>query len=259
MAGIRGQEPTSRPCATAAIPASLDRSKQHEPVDHPHHRPYRPRSPRHRRLHPLILSPIRQCSNGRTETQCTICWNLYWLTPHELDTWTTCPHCARWINCWPMETLPLHVQAKITVRPDGCWEWIGARKVPNGYGYLDQRRHGLGLTLAHRLVWQLLKGNTPEELHHACHFKPCVNPDHLVPTTRRTHGAEHHTQDTCKRGHLLTGDNVYTRPDTGARMCRACQRDRNREATARRHEQCATAGHPPRPSGSKCRCGWRRY
>lgn len=37
-------------------------------------------------------------------------------------------------------------------------------------------------------------------------------------------GKKRGQREKCKRGHVLTGDNVWTRPSDGKRYCRTCQR-----------------------------------
>lgn len=60
----------------------------------------------------------------------------------------------------------------------GCWVWQGYKS--RGYGFLIL----LGKTvMAHRFMYEKFKGPIPEgkELHHKCHVRNCVNPDHLEP------------------------------------------------------------------------------
>lgn len=50
----------------------------------------------------LWWSYRRQAANGRIEVACRETdEHLYWLTPHELASWTTCAHCVGWISHWP--------------------------------------------------------------------------------------------------------------------------------------------------------------
>lgn len=64
-----------------------------------------------------------------------------------------------------------------------CWIWTGELGF-GGYG-----RFNLGNTKvqAHRLSYEWAKGEIPAglEVDHKCHNRPCVNPDHLRPVTRK--------------------------------------------------------------------------
>ena len=50
----------------------------------------------------------------------------------------------------------------------------------------------------------------------------------------------------CKRGHPLTGDNVYVDPRRGKRRCRECMRERDR------HRFGATTATLPAANGATC-------
>ena len=61
-----------------------------------------------------------------------------------------------------------------------CWNWIGT--LADGYGRV---RIGKKFVRAHRLCWQLFRGQIPDGLvmDHLCQNKACCNPDHLEPVT----------------------------------------------------------------------------
>lgn len=130
--------------------------------------------------------------------------------------------------------LPARLREKIK-RGDECWLWT-ASVGSHGYGQI----HWQGTTLvAHRLVYALLRGSDlGEVLHHACDTKRCVNPAHLIPTTRANHLAGHGIgngygeRENCINGHPWVAKDIRMRPDrrTGKlyRQCRACERERNR-------------------------------
>lgn len=123
---------------------------------------------------------------------------------------------------------------------DGCWPWPY---------YVDPQGYGRSKTDAvHIAAWTTANGDIPEGMtvDHVCHTKAaargeckggvtcphraCANPSHLelVPgqvnvarglgptaiNARKTH---------CKRGHPLSGENLYTRAN-GHRICRTCNR-----------------------------------
>jgi hypothetical protein len=86
---------------------------------------------------------------------------------------------------------------------------------------------------AHRLVWRLLVGEVPEQLHHTCRNRPCCNPAHLIATTATNHGPDHHRSSTCHAGHDMTDPaNVYIRKAAKSGKpqpaCRRCRTERER-------------------------------
>lgn len=62
--------------------------------------------------------------------------------------------------------------------PAACWEWRGA--LLNGYGRNGSVGPG-GSRLAHRIVWELTRGEIPAGLCacHRCDNPTCCNPAHL--------------------------------------------------------------------------------
>jgi len=62
-------------------------------------------------------------------------------------------------------------------QPQKCWIWTGAN---NGKGY-GQVTFGGKRQLAHRVMWQVFKGEIPEGkfVCHTCDTPACVNPDHM--------------------------------------------------------------------------------
>lgn len=124
----------------------------------------------------------------------------------------------------------------------GCWEWTG-RKNQVGYGGIAL----FGKTLmAHRVVYELHKGEIPKGyvIDHLCRNPGCVNPDHLQPVTQ----AENYKrgiaieavkkrfaeQTHCKRGHPLSGDNLYIPPGNPRRCCKECDRLKGKQYRERR-------------------------
>lgn len=111
----------------------------------------------------------------------------------------------------------------------GCWLWVGS--MGRYYGRL-----GVGKTnvLAHRLSYEMHKGPIPSglQIDHLCRTMLCVNPDHLEAVTpeenKRRQGrtkmaALNAAKVDCKRGHPLSGDNLYINPGSGQRVCRKCR------------------------------------
>jgi hypothetical protein len=119
--------------------------------------------------------------------------------------------------------------AKVSARPDGCWQWMGAT---DRYGYglslfygRRERKH-----MAHRVAYEQFVGPIPEGLviDHLCRNKGCVNPDHLEPVTigenvlrGETIPARNLLKTHCHRGHEFTPESTYYRPDKPhVRNCR---------------------------------------
>lgn len=111
----------------------------------------------------------------------------------------------------------------------GCWIWM--KSLRYGYGQVWIRPN---IMQAHRLAYQLYVGLIPEGLQvlHKCDIKCCVNPDHVYLGTdadntrdklqRGTFSYFNSLQTHCKRGHPLSGENLYLCPD-GRRQCRSCR------------------------------------
>lgn len=132
-----------------------------------------------------------------------------------------------------------HYFSKFTVG-DGCWLWTGAIN-RDGYGQVFDRaiRKNRG---AHRLVYELLRGQIPEglELDHLCRVRSCVNPDHLQPVSHQVNTLRGETlvaayagRTHCKNGHAYTKENLCN-TSAGYRRCLTCARSRNREAYRKR-------------------------
>lgn len=71
----------------------------------------------------------------------------------------------------------------VPVPESGCWLWLG-NWTQNGYGAV--KHSGRWLTGAHRLFYELHRGEIPDGLLvcHKCDTPVCVNPDHLFLGTQ---------------------------------------------------------------------------
>ena len=99
---------------------------------------------------------------------------------------------------------------------------------PSGYA---QMWNGTRVEQAHRIAYREAKGTIPDgyDIDHLCKNRACINPDHLeaVPHSVNMERAVNANREkkSCKRGHALSGDNVYLEK-YGARRCIACRNAR---------------------------------
>ena len=125
----------------------------------------------------------------------------------------------------------------------GCQEWTASLRGANNYGSFWLGGRNIN---AHRAAWLLFKGKVGDGLCvlHTCDNPSCVNTDHLYLGTQKDNSLDRkrrgrhpqHRQTHCKRGHPLSGDNLYGRSD-GHRDCRACNKIHSRRAYLRRKGQ----------------------
>lgn len=144
--------------------------------------------------------------------------------------------------------LPTWIAERIEVQPDGCWHWTRTI-TEDGYGRAE-RLNGSPAKMAHRAVYLTLVGAIPDgmQIGHVCHdddadcpggptclHRRCVNPSHLRPMTNQENAAAGHLlrrATHCRRGHELTGENVYEYG--GRRHCRTCRREVHQRAFYRK-------------------------
>jgi hypothetical protein len=131
-------------------------------------------------------------------------------------------------GCWYCHLTPRAVYARVSLRAVEA-DQLGITFGPMLSGRVPPSS-GERSTMAHRVVYQLLAGPIPEalDLDHLCKVQHCVNPAHLEPVTHGENvlrglspSAENKRARTCRRGHLLAGDNLIVHQD-GHRNCREC-------------------------------------
>lgn len=112
-------------------------------------------------------------------------------------------------------------------KTETCWLWTGGKggTATTQYGVMIVDWRG-PRTSSHRVAWLLERGPIPEGhvVDHLCGNTLCVNPEHLEPVTpqeNRRRQSERKTR--CKRGHRLSGANLYL-DGRGNRGCLTCRR-----------------------------------
>lgn len=98
-----------------------------------------------------------------------------------------------------------------------CWYWEGVKN-RQGYGIFPNFNNK-GEVFAHRISFMLQVGNIPEtkpELDHYCHTPNCVNPDHILPTTRsgnlrtrRSHTIRFNPEYNFSEQYFMNGKNDF--------------------------------------------------
>ena len=148
----------------------------------------------------------------------------------------------------------------VTDPTTGCVLWQGFRN-RKGYGSLSFQCKPW---MAHRLVYVLTRGPLPPDVFvcHRCDRPNCCNPDHLflgdhTANQRDMVAKKRHAKGkktVCKRGHPLSGDNLWVHPTTGYRNCLICTRARHRIRAGWPEELAYTL--PATPKGQRPVAGW---
>lgn len=133
-----------------------------------------------------------------------------------------------------MKPLLQRIMPKIHINPvTHCWEWTASRQ-SGGYAQIMLKRPDgkFAPQVVHRVMWELTKGPIPEGLtiDHLCRVRYCVNPDHMEVVTQQVNilrgtskSALNAVKTHCKRGHPLSGPNLYINPK-GQRNCKTCRK-----------------------------------
>jgi len=120
----------------------------------------------------------------------------------------------------------------------GCLVWRGFKSW-NGYAQTIHR--DFTTKSAHRIVYQVVNDVrlTPDiDVCHSCDVRACIEPTHLWAGTRKDNmqdcskkgRADGQWKTHCKRGHPLSGDNLYIAPGWHYRQCKTCNTRRLRLA-----------------------------
>lgn len=132
---------------------------------------------------PKVAKPVT-CTNGCTKPVyksgiCRPCYRKWLKDPNVERPSQRTPEQRFWSKVDKCGPIPEH-------RPDlgSCWVWTAGVNAGTGYG-MFAIRHGKMMD-AHRFSYLLAHGEIPEglQVHHECHTRRCVRPEHLLALSR---------------------------------------------------------------------------
>jgi hypothetical protein len=123
-----------------------------------------------------------------------------------------------------------------TVKTDGCWNWIGAKRL--GYGVLRINGKPTG---AHRLSYIHFKGPIKEGkfICHSCDNRACINPLHLWEGSNQENIKD---RDRKKRTARIYGENHWLSKYTNSQIAK--MREMNKEGFTDKEIGKAFNAHP---------------
>lgn len=132
-------------------------------------------------------------------------------------------------------------------KTDGCWVWTASHG-SSGYGQFEVRGQNWA---AHRIAWMICRHHLPRwgfELDHLCRNRSCVRPSHMDVVTRSENLARRPKEtypnamkERCHKGHEY--DYAIQKGDRkGHRVCRECQKERQREHRRRKKAAIQSKG-----------------
>lgn len=153
------------------------------------------------------------------------------------------------------DSLERSFAGRVKVDGNGCWIFGGD---PSSYGHVT---YGGVTQRAHRVVYAVMVGplEPDQHVHHECHVKGCVNPDHLRLVSAADHrllhaigasrGLDEADAPTCgrcgvahveryrrARGYAYRGmtfhDGRWIPRPGGEPMCGACRKARDRQSSS---------------------------